>query len=113
MINPSWEYLYGDLRVNMKHQLYVDIDIDEIQYWDGTHRLARIFIPEEKDETEYQSYGNPILRSLNKDYYDLDRLHFRLKSVVSETNKHPYDLKGLSYSLQVQLTTVDPYLLRK
>lgn len=112
-IDPAWEYIYGDLRVNMKHQLYVDIEIDEIQYWDGTHRLARIFIPEEKDETEYQSYGKPILRSLNQDYYDLDRLNFRLKSVVSETNKHPYDLKGLPYSLQVQITTVDPYLLRK
>lgn len=113
VINSAWKYLYGANRVNMKHQLYLDVDIDEIQYWDGTHRLARIFIPEEKDETEYQSYGKPILRSLNKDYYDLDRLSFRLKSVVSETKTHPYDLKGLSYSLQVQLTTVDPYLLRK
>ena len=113
VINPAWEYLYGDLRVNMKHQLYVDIDIDEIQYWDGSHRLARIFIPEDKDETEYTSYGKPILRNLNKDYYDLDRLHFKLSSVVSETNKHPYDLKGLSYSLQVQITTVEPYLLGK
>ncbi len=113
VINPLWEYIYGDLRVNMKHQLYVDIDMREIQYWDGSHRLARIFIPEDKEETEYTSYGSPILRNLNKDYYDLDRLHFKLSSVVSETNKHPYDLKGLSYSLQVQITTVEPYLLGK
>jgi hypothetical protein len=113
VIDPAWEYLYGDLRVNMKHQLYVDVEIDQIQYWDGTHRLARIFIPEDKDETEYQSYGKPILRSLNKDYYDLDRMTFRLQSVVAENEKHPYDLKGLSYSLQVQVTTVDPYLLCK
>lgn len=110
-IDPLWEYLYSPNRVNMKHQLYVDVTMDEVTYWDGTHRLARIYIPEETEETEYESYGKPILRSLNQDYIDLDKLTFRLKSVVSETNVHPYDLNGLMYSLQVQITTVDPYLL--
>lgn len=110
-IDPNWEYLYSPNRVNMKHQLYVDVSMDEVTYWDGTHRLARIYIPEEKEETEYESYGKPILRSLNQEYIDLDKLTFRLHSVVSETNTHPYDLNGLCYSLQVQITTVDPYIL--
>ena len=110
-IDPTWDYLYSPNRVNMKHQLYVDVSMDEVTYWDGTHRLARIYIPEEKEETEYESYGKPILRSLNQEYIDLDKLTFRLHSVVSETNTHPYDLNGLCYSLQVQITTVDPYIL--
>ena len=112
-IDSTWEYLYSPNRVNMKHQLYVDVTMDEVTYWDGTHRLARIYIPEDKEETEYESYGKPILRSLNQEYIDLDKLTFRLNSVVSETNVHPYDLNGLMYSLQVQITTVDPYLLHK
>lgn len=110
-INPVWEYLYGTDRVNMKHQLYVDVSLDEVTYWDATHRLARIYIPEDKEETEYQSYGRPILRSLNQEYIDLDKLTFRLNSVVSESNTHEYDLNGLNYSLQVQITTVDKLLL--
>ena len=108
----TWEYLYSPYRVNMKHQLYVDILMDEVTYWDSTHRLARIFIPEDKEEVEYQSYGRPILRSLNQNYIDLDKLTFRLKAVVSDNNTHDYDLNGINYSLQVQITTVDPYLLR-
>lgn len=111
-IDPVWEYLYGVVRVNMKHQLYVDITLDEVTYWDGTHRLSRVYIPEEKEETEYESYGKPILRSLNQEYIDLDRLTFRLKSVVSETNMHDYNLNGLNYSLQLQITTVDKLLLK-
>ena len=112
-IDPAWEYLYSPNRVNMKHQLYVDINIDQVTYWDGTHRLARIYIPEDKEETEYESYGKPILRSINQEYIDLDKLTFRLNSVVSDENTHPYDLNGLSYSLQVQITTVDPYILHR
>ena len=96
----------------MKHQLYVDVMLDEVTYWDGTHRLARVYIPEDKEETEYESYGRPILRSLNQDYIDLDKLTFRLKSVVSDTNTHDYNLNGLNYSLQLQITTVDKLLLR-
>jgi hypothetical protein len=112
-VAPStWEYLYSPNRVNMKHQLYVDVLMDEVTYFDGTHRLARIFVPETTEDAEYQSYGRPILRSLNQDYIDLDKITFRLKSVVSEGNTHPYDLNGLNYSLQIQITTVDPYLVK-
>ena len=111
-IPSTWEYLYGVKRVNMKHQLYVDVLMDEVTYFDSSHRLARIFIPENVEEAEYQSYGKPILRSLNQDYIDLDKLTFRLKSVVSETNTHDYDLNGINYSLQIQITTVDPYLIK-
>ena len=106
----SWRYVYGPNRVNMKHQLYVDVDLDEVTYWGGTHRLARVFIPEDKEEVEYTSYGKPILRTMNERYIDLDRLTFRVFGVVDDTNKHPYDLNGLFYSLQVQVTTVDPML---
>jgi len=112
-VAPStWEYLYSPHRVNIKHQLYVDVLMDEVTYFDGTHRLARIFVPENAEDAEYQSYGKPIFRSLNQDYIDLDKITFRLKSVVSETNTHPYDLNGLNYSLQIQITTVDPYLVK-
>lgn len=110
-IDANWEYLYGTDRVNMKLQMYVDIMMDEVTYWDGTHRLSRVYIPEEKEETEYESYGRPILRSLNQEYIDLDKLTFRLHSVVSETNRHDYNLNGLNYSLQIQITTVDKHLL--
>lgn len=110
--SASWQYLYGDDRVNMKHQMYVDVLMDEVTYFDGTHRLARIFVPEDRDDAEYQSYGRPILRSLNADYIDLDKITFRLKSIVSDTRSNDYQLNGLNYSLQVQITTVDPYLIK-
>lgn len=110
--SASWQYLYGDDRVNMKHQMYVDVLMDEVTYFDGTHRLARIFVPEDRDDAEYQSYGRPILRSLNADYIDLDKITFRLKSIVSDTRSNDYQLNGLNYSFQVQITTVDPYLIK-
>lgn len=109
-INPNWKYIRGPKRVNMKHQLYLDVEIDEIEYWDGTHRLARVFIPESSDETEYRSYGNPIRRSFREEYKNLDKLTFRLKSVVSEHRKHDYELNGLNYSLQVEVVTVNSLL---
>ena len=112
VIDPTWRYVEGLFRVNMKHQLYVDIDIDEIQYWDGTHRLARVFIAEDRDETEYTSYGTPIRRSLIDDYKNIDKLTFKLFSVVSEGKRYPYELNGLNYSLQVEVTTKDVLLTR-
>ena len=109
-VDAVWRYVFSPNRVNMKHQLYVDVDLDEVTYWDGTHRLVRVYIPEEKEEAEYTSYGKPILRSMNERYIDLDKLTFRVFSVVNDTNRHPYDLNGLFYSLQVQITTIDPIL---
>ena len=110
LATASWTFKTGQSRVNMKHQLYVDVELDEVQYWDGTNRLARVFIPESLDETEYTSYNNPIRRSLREDFINLDKLTVRLKSVVSENKKHDYDLQGLNYSLQIELTTVDKLL---
>ena len=112
-VDPTLQYVVGENRVNMKHQLYMDVTIDEVQYWDGSHRLARIYIPEDKEETEYESYGRPILRSLINDHMTLDKLTINLKSVLSETEVYDYDLNGLNYSLQIQITTVDKLLLRQ
>ena len=109
-VKPVWRYVFSPNRVNMKHQLYVDVDLDQVTYWDGTHRLVRVYIPEDKEEAEYTSYGKPILRSMNERYIDLDKLTFRVFGVVNDTNRHPYDLNGLFYSLQVQITTIDPIL---
>lgn len=113
VVDPTLQYIVGTNRVNMKHQLYMDVTIDEVQYWDGSHRLARIYIPEDKEETEYESYGRPILRSLIDDHMTLDKLTINLKSVFSEIESYDYDLNGLNYSLQIQITTVDKMLLRQ
>ena len=111
-VTDNWSFLIGDSRVNMKHQLYIDTELDEVQYWDGSHRLARIFIPESLDETEYTSYNTPIRRSLSSDFINLDKLTVRLKSVVSENKKYDYELQGLNYSLQIEITTADTLLTR-
>lgn len=111
-IDPTWRYVASAKRVNLKHQLYVDIDVDQVQYWDGSHRLARVFIPESTDEAEYTAYGNPIRRSLIDDNKNLDRFTFRLYAVVDENKRYPYELNGLNYSLHVEITTVDRLLLR-
>ena len=111
--DPSLQYITGSYRVNMKHQLYLDVTIDEVQYWDGSHRLARIYIPEEKEETEYKSYGRPILRSLIDDHMKLRKLSINLKSVISDKEAYDYDLNGLGYSLQIQISSIDKFLLRQ
>lgn len=109
-IDPNWKYIRGVKRVNMKHQLYLDVELDQVEYWDGSHRLARVYIPESADETEYTAYGSPIRRSFREECINLDRLTFRLKSIQSETRKHDYGLNGLNYSLQVEFVTLNNLL---
>lgn len=97
-------------RVDMKHHLYVDVNIDNVEYWDGSNQLARIYIPAAQDEAEYNSYGDPVTRPLQENIRNLDRLDISLYSVVSERRKHLYSLNGLTWSLAIQITTIDPYL---
>lgn len=110
IINPDWAYLESENRVNMKHQLYVDVIIDQVQYWDGTYRLARIFVKENEEEVEYTSYGNPIRRPLAEKLINLDKITCSLNAVVSDTLSHPYELNGINYSLQLEIVTLEPLI---
>lgn len=110
IVNPNWTYIESENRVNMKHQLYIDIILDKVQYWDGTYRLARIFVKETEEEVEYTSYGNPIRRPLAEKLINLDKLTCRLNAVISDTLSYPYDLNGINYSLQIEIVTLEPLL---
>lgn len=110
-IPSTWKYILAPKRVNMKHHLYVDIDIDEVAYWGGNNRLARIFIPESTDEVEYRpSLNDPVMRHLADSECTLDKLTVQLWSVVDKEDRHPYDLNGLNFSLMIQITTLDRHL---
>lgn len=110
IVNPDWSYIESENRVNMKHQLYVDVLIDQVQYWDGTHRLARIFVKESEEEVEYTSYGNPIRRPLAKKLINLDKITCKLNAVISDKVSYPYELNGINYSLQLEIVTLEPLL---
>lgn len=105
--DPSWEFQYGEDRVNMNQQLYVDIEVDEIRYWDGSHRLARVHLPEDKDLANFSCHGRPLYRNLRDKASTISHLTFTLKAVVTDEVSHQYELNGMPYSLQVELVTLD------
>lgn len=111
----GWNAIESLSRANLTYQLYIDVNIDEITYYDGSNRLARIFLPEGEDQVEYRTTGMnvgytkdyPIYRKMRTKMSNLDRMTIRFEGVIDEKKKYPYLFYGLPYSLQFEIVTLD------
>lgn len=92
-------------RMNMAKQIHVNIDIDEIVYWDGTSRLIQVHIPYEED-IKFTQRPYPINRRLRGRIEDIDRLTFRFRAVQVD-EEYDYDFNGVPWSLELELTTLE------
>ena len=105
----SFACVTADHRVCLKHQLYVDIIANNVTYWDGSHLLERVFIPEHEEEVEYRRLY-PLDRVLNQKTVNLDRLSISLQHALPGGHTHPYNLHGLYYSLKIEVKTLNNIL---
>ena len=92
-------------RVNMKRQLFIDCVLHNVGFWDGSDLLARIYIPEDKEEAEYVNRQNK--RSLGNDHVSLDKLDIEMVRFNGDDPGTPCDFNGMYYSLQIELTLED------
>lgn len=107
LLDPTgWKTLMAHNRANLSFQLYIDIDVDEISYWDGSNHLARIFISDDEEQVEYRAKASDVHRKMREEMKDFDRLTIRMNA-VSGVEAHPYKLNGLPYSLQFEIITLD------
>lgn len=100
----GWKFATSYERVNISQQLYMDVTIDNITYWDGTDILQKIFIDETSSVTNYNRQY-PSYRTLSENMLKLDKITLRFFSIVDDTRKVPYEFNGLDYSLQLEIVT--------
>ena len=108
----SWNFYESTNRVNIAQQLYLDIEIDNITYWDGNNILQRIYIDESIPVTIYdRNYST--YRTLSENYLKLDKITLRMYSIRDEDKniKIPYEFNGLEYSLQLEVITKNKELI--
>ena len=118
----SWKIHEGTNRLNISQQLYLDVTIDNISYWDGTNILNRIYVDELLPVSVYDR-KYPTYRTLSDPYLKLDKITLRFHSITDEGNtenrsyedihskKNPYDFNGLGYSLQLEIITKNKELI--
>jgi hypothetical protein len=101
----GWYFAQGTNRVNVSQQLYMNIEIDNISYWDGTNIVSKLFIDETASVTNYNR-KYPSYRSLNE-----NNLTLRFYSIIEEGKKQYYHFNGLNYSLQLEIITKNKELI--
>ena len=106
----SWSFASGNERVNISQQLYMDIELDNITYWDGNNILQKLYIDEAQSLTQYNRQY-PAYRHFNEQSKKLDRITLRFFSIINETTKIPYEFNGLDYSLQLEIITKNKELI--
>ena len=109
----DWKIHESINRVNIMQQLYLDIAIDNITYWDGNNILNKIYVDEMIPVTTYNR-EYPTYRTLSDPYLKLDKITLRFYSIVDENNiykKIPYEFNGLGYSLQLEIITKNKELI--
>ncbi len=97
-------------RINIAQQLYLDITIDNITYWDGENILNKIYVDESQPVTVYNR-NYPTYRSLSEYYLKLDKITLRFISTNINDEKIPYEFNGLGYSLQIEIVTKNKELI--
>ena len=106
IVGSEWNVVTAPNRANLSFQLYIDISVDEIKYWDNSSQIARIFISDDEEQVEYRPKATDIHRKMREEMKDFDRLTIRLDA-IGGLEKHPYKLNGLPYSLQFEVITLD------
>ena len=108
----SWTIYEGTNRINISQQLYLDVTIDNISYWDGTNILNRIYVDDQIPVSIYDR-KYPTYRTLSDPYLKLDKITLRFYSITDEgnTENRPYDFNGLGYSLQLEIITKNKELI--
>ncbi len=102
----TWNAVVAPNRANLSFQLYIDVSVDEVSYWDGSRQMARIFISDDQEQVEYRAKETDVHRKMREEMKDFDRLTINLDS-ISGSEIHPYKLNGLPYSLQFEIITLD------
>ena len=102
----QWYYAFAEDRVNITHQIFIDIEVDEFSYWDGTKILQQVHIPEDQSIVNYQRQY-PSYRRLREDKINLDHLTISFTSIVEPGLKKPYEFNGIDYSVQLEIITRD------
>ena len=102
----EWYYAFAEDRVNITHQIFVDIEVNEFSYWDGTNVLQQVYIPEDQSIVNYQRQY-PIYRRLREEKMNLDHLTISFTSIVEPGVKIPYEFNGIDYSVQLEIITDD------
>lgn len=106
----GWYFAQGENRVNVLQELYMNIEIDNISYWDGTNILSKLYVDETTSVTNYNR-NYPSYRSLNENNLKLDKLTLRFYSIIEEGKKHYYEFNGLNYSIQLEIITKNKELI--
>ena len=99
-------FAYGQDRVNLSSQLFVDISAKEISYFDGNNVIQQVYIPENKSLVNYQRQY-PIYRRLKSGIIDLDHITLKFESIIEPGLKRAYDFNGIDYSVQLELVTTE------
>ena len=108
--SSGWYFAQGEDRVNVLQALYMDLEIDNISYWDGTNILSKLYVDETTSVTNYNR-NYPSYRSLNETNLKLDKLTLRFFSIIEEGKKQYYNFNGLNYSLQLEIITKNKELI--
>ena len=108
--STGWNFAQGTERVNVSQELYMDIELDNISYWDGTNILSKLYIDETSSVTNYNR-NYPSYRSLNETNLKLDKLILRFFSIIEEDKKQYYQFNGLNYSIQLEIITKNKELI--
>lgn len=103
-ITANYDYAYGQDRVNLTHQIFVDISAKEITYFDGNNVIQQVYIPEDESIVNYQRQY-PIYRRLRNELVDLDHITLNFKSIVEPGVKADYNFNGIDYSVQLEIVT--------
>jgi hypothetical protein len=106
----DWYFASGQSRVNIMQQLYMDITLDNITYWDGTNILNKTYVDETEPVTMYQRQY-PSYRSLSENNLKLDKLTLRFYSITEPGKKQLYNFNGIDYSLQLEIITKNKELI--
>jgi hypothetical protein len=102
----DYDYAYGQDRVNISLQLFIDISAKELTYFDGDNVIQQVYIPEDQSIVNYQRQY-PIYRRLRNELVDLDHVTLNFKSIVEPGVKTDYDFNGIDYSVQLEIVTKD------
>jgi len=106
----GWYFAQGSSRVNVLQSLYMDVELDNITYWDGTNILSKLFVDETLSVTNYNR-NYPSYRSLNENNLKLDKLTLRFFSIIEDGKKQYNEFNGLDYSLQLEIITKNKELI--
>ena len=100
----DYTYAYGSNRVNLSHQMFVDISAKEVSFFDGNNILQQVYIPEDQSIVNY-TRQYPIYRRLRNEVIDLDHITLNFKSIIEPGVKTDYNFNGIDYSVQLEIVT--------